>query len=79
MPSYRFDIHEDGTTHSAKHDYQFDDLAQVRREAVTAGTDIAREVFADGKATEVVVDVTQDGKFVMKATISIIVTNKQTG
>ena len=75
MPRYRFDIHEDGTTHSAEHDYSFYDDAQVRREAVIAGTDIAREVFSQGQVREVVVEVSRDDAPVMSVKISLTITH----
>jgi hypothetical protein len=74
MTKYRFDIREDGITHSAEHDYTFLDEAQVRREAVIAGTEIAREVFSQGEVREVVVDVSRDETRIMTVTISMTVT-----
>ena len=77
MAKYRFDVHEDGITHSAEHDYSFYDEAQVRREAVIAGTDLAREVFSQGEGREVVVDVSRDNTPVMSVKISLTITHKQ--
>jgi hypothetical protein len=77
MAKYRFDIHEDGTVHSAEHDYSFYDEAQVRREAVIAGTDIAREVFSQGEVREVVVDVSRDNAPIMSVKISLTITHNQ--
>jgi hypothetical protein len=61
-------IHEDGTAHTAEHDYQQFDEEQIRREAVIAGSEIAREVFSQGKVNEVMVDVSRDNARVMTAT-----------
>ena len=77
MVKYRFDIHEDGTTHSAEHDYSVYDDAQVRCDAVIAGTDIAREVFSQGEIREVVVDVSRDNTPVMSVRISLTITQNQ--
>ena len=71
MPTYRFSIHEDGKIFNDEIDYVFADVETLRREAVMAGADIAREVFAGGEVNEVVVDITQDNFPFMTVRISL--------
>jgi hypothetical protein len=71
MPRFHFDIREDGSLVVDEVGYCLATKELARREAVASGASIAREAFANGKATLIVIDVREQGETLIKVTIKM--------
>jgi len=71
MSHYQFHIQEDSQVFADDEGRDFTTGEAARREAVTTGASIARDVFVSGQAQKVVVQVDRDGDPFMRVSISL--------
>jgi hypothetical protein len=71
MPRFHFHIHENGTLIPDDEGQEFSDGNEVRKEAVATGASIARDVFMNGSACRVVVDVREADAPFLKVSITL--------
>ena len=76
MPRFRFHIHENGRLIEDEEGQEFADEGAVRREALETGASIARDVFINGTAKNVVIDVHNEDTPFLKISISLVVEEK---
>ena len=73
MPRYHFHIRENGRLIRDEEGQEFPDKDAVRKEAVETGASVARDVFMNGSARLVVVDVHEQNRTCLKVSISLCV------
>ena len=73
MPRYHFHIRENGRLIRDEEGQELPDKDAVRKEAVETGASIARDVFMNGSAKLVVVDVQKEDRTCLKVSISLSV------
>jgi hypothetical protein len=73
MPRYHFHIRENGRLTRDEEGQEFQDREAVRKEAVETVASIARDVFMNGSAKLVVVDVHKEDQSCLKVSISLSV------
>ena len=71
MPRFHFHILENGRLNPDEEGQEFADEAAVRKEAVATGASIARDVFMNGSACCVVVDVREEDSPFLKVSITL--------
>lgn len=71
MPRFHFHIRENGRLIPDDEGQEFANGDDVRREAVATGASIARDAFIAGSASQVTVDVREDGAPFLKVSITL--------
>jgi hypothetical protein len=73
MPRYHLHIRENGRLIRDDEGQEFLNKDSVRKQAVETGASIARDVFMNGSAKLVVVDVRKEDRICLKVSISLSV------
>ena len=73
MPRYYFHIRENGCLIRDEEGQEFQDKEAVRKEAVETVASIARDVFMNGSAKVVMVDVQEEDQACLRVSISLSV------